>query len=175
MLDLPVMVPDEVRVAWTFEAMYRREYPGMVAVAVAMTGDRDGAPDLVHDALVRALIRWDRVGRLERPGAWCHHVLVNICRSRLRRRTTELRYLARLRRHDPIAPEPSAETIAFWTIVRTLPSRTRAVVALHFGADLTSVQVAEVLGVPEGTVRSDLLIARRVVIRALREDCAHHG
>jgi RNA polymerase sigma factor (sigma-70 family) len=134
-----------------------------------MTGDRDSAPDLVHDAMVRALMRWDRVSRLERPGAWCHHVLVNICRSRLRRRTNELRYLARQRRQVPVTPEPSTDTIAFWTIVRTLPSRPRSVVALYFGAELTSVQIAEVLGIPEGTVRSDLLIARRVVMRAFRE------
>jgi DNA-directed RNA polymerase specialized sigma24 family protein len=40
-------------------------------------------------------------------------------------------------------------------------------VALYFGADLSSVQVAEVLGVPEGTVRSDLKVARRVVMNAL--------
>ena len=174
MLDLPVVVADEVRVAWTFETVYRHEYPGLVAVAVAMTGDRDGAPDLVHDAMVRALMRWTRVGQLERPGAWCHHVLVNLCRSRLRRRTTERLYLARLRRGDPIAPGPSADTIAFWTIVRTLPPRARTVVALYFGADLTSVQIAEVLGIPEGTVRSDLLIARRVVMRAFREDGDRH-
>jgi DNA-directed RNA polymerase specialized sigma24 family protein len=41
------------------------------------------------------------------------------------------------------------------------------VVALHFGADLSSVQIAEVLGIPEGTVRSDLATARRVVMAAL--------
>jgi DNA-directed RNA polymerase specialized sigma24 family protein len=41
------------------------------------------------------------------------------------------------------------------------------VVALYFCAELTSVEIAKVLGVPEGTVRSDLSIARRSVIRAL--------
>jgi len=55
-------------------------------------------------------------------------------------------------------------------VVRTLPTRPRAVVALYFGADLTSVQIAEVLHVPEGTVRSDLAGARRVVMRALRSN-----
>ena len=158
---------------WEFDAVYLREYPGLIAVAAALTGDRDGAQDLVQDTMVKAFIRWDRVRHLERPGAWCHHVLVNACRSRLRRRTTEWRYMARLRRVEQTSPEPSADTLAFWAVVRTLPSRPRAVVALYFGADLSSVQIAELLDVPEGTVRSDLAVARRVVMNAFGE--GRHG
>ena len=161
---------DELAHVWTFETVYRREYPGLVAVAAAMTGDRDGAQDLVHDTMVKAFVRWDRVSLLERPGAWCHHVLVNACRSRRRRYATERRFWSRQRRVEPTTPGPSADTIAFWSVVRTLPTRPRAVVALYFGADLTSVQIAEVLHVPEGTVRSDLAGARRVVMRALRSN-----
>lgn len=152
---------------WVFEPFYQHEYPRLVAVAVALTGDRDGAQDLVQDTMVKAFVRWDRLAGLDRPGAWCHHVLVNACRSRLRRRSVERRYLDRLRRDERTSPEPSADTIAFWTAVRKLPSRPRAVVALYFGADLTSVEIAKVLGVPEGTVRTDLALARRFVMGVL--------
>ena len=157
----------EVLPVWVFEDFYRHEYPGLVAVAVALTGDREGAQDLVQDTMVKAFVRWDRLAGLDRPGAWCHHVLVNACRSRLRRRFTERRYLARLRREEPSSAEPSADTIAFWTAVRKLPTRPRTVVALYFGADLTSVEIAKVLDLPEGTVRNDLAVARRYVMGAL--------
>jgi RNA polymerase sigma-70 factor (ECF subfamily) len=153
-----------------FEDVYRREYPGLIAVASAMTGDRDGAQDLVQDTMVRAWTRWDHVATLARPGAWCHHVLVNVCRSRLRRRTTEWRYLARQRRSEPTTPGPSPDTVAFWAAARTLPARPRSVVALYFAAEFTSAQIGEILGIPEGTVRSDLSIARGVIMNALRGD-----
>lgn len=151
-----------------FADMYRTEYPRLVAVAAALTGDRDGAQDLAQDTLVKALIRWERVSTLDSPGAWCQHVIINACRSRLRRRVTELRFLASLRRSDAIVAAPSPDTLAFWEAVRKLPTRPRTVVALYFAADLSSVQIAALLGIPEGTVRTDLTAARRVVMRELR-------
>lgn len=157
---------------WVFESVYRSEYPGLIAVAAALTGDRDGANDLVQDTMVKAFVRWERVSRMERPGAWCHHVLVNACRSRLRRRRTERAYLASIGSDVVQSPGPSADVIAFWQVVRTLPIRPRTVVALYFGAGLTSVEISEALGVPEGTVRSDLMTARRLVVRALRDEGA---
>ncbi len=162
----------EIRLSWLFDEVYQREYPGLVAVATALTGDRDSAPDLVQDTMLKAFLNWDRISVLERPGGWCHHVLVNACRSKLRRRMTERRYLAGLRRREPGTPGPSTETVAFWIAVRTLPMRPRTVVALYFGAELTSPQIAGVLGIPEGTVRSDIAAARRVVTRALEGN--HH-
>lgn len=82
----------------SFEDLYLREYPGLIAVATALTG-YDGE-DLVQDAMVRALVNWEKVQQLERPDGWCHRVLVNLCRSRWRRRVIEARFLSRLRRED---------------------------------------------------------------------------
>jgi len=141
-----------------FDAVYRREYPALIAVATALAGD--DAEDLVQDVMVRALTRWDKVGRLERPGGWCHRVLVNLCRSRWRRRATEARFFARLRREEHTTAGPTAAGIDFWRAVRSLPERPRSVVALHYAGDLSVADVASILEVPEGTVRSDLSRAR---------------
>ena len=103
-------------VATSFEDLYLREYPGLIAVATALSG-RDGE-DLVQDAMVKALVSWDKVRRLERPGGWCHRVLVNLCRSRWRRLMTEARFLSRVRREEPSTPGPSDDVMAFWSAIR---------------------------------------------------------
>lgn len=141
-----------------FEDMYRSEYPGLIAVATALSGAE--GEDLVQDAMVRALVHWERVGRLERPGGWCHRVLVNLCRSRWRRVRTQTAHLGRLRREEPSSPGPSVEIMAFWSAVRDLPTRPRLAVALRYAGDRSVDEIASILDVPEGTVTSDLSRAR---------------
>lgn len=154
--------PTELTVITSFEDLYLREYPALIAVATALSGD-DGE-DLVQDAMVRTLANWDKVRRLERPGGWCHRVLVNLCRSRWRRRVTEARFLARSRREEPSTPAPSDGVMTFWSAVRELPERQRLAVALHYAGDRTVTDVADILSVPEGTVRSDLSRARSFML-----------
>jgi RNA polymerase sigma factor (sigma-70 family) len=154
-------------ISWRFEDLYRAEYPGLVAVATALTGDVRDGEDLVQDAMVKLFIHWKRVQRMESPGGWCHRVLVNGCRSWWRRKRTERHYWSRARAAEPQTGAPSAEVMAFWQEVRRLPTRPRTVVALYFAGDHTMADVATILGVPEGTVRSDIARARVVITTAL--------
>lgn len=75
--------------AGPFDTFYRREYPGLRAVAAALSGT-EVADDLVQDTMLRAPVQWRRVSTLERPGGWCQRVLLNVCRSLYRRRRSDL-------------------------------------------------------------------------------------
>ncbi len=147
-------------ITFSFEDFYRREYPGLVAVATALVGSLESAEDLTQDTMVKSLVRWTKVQRLERPGGWAHRVLLNACTSWWRRRRTEASFLARQRRVEPSIAGPSPETMAFWGAVRQLPERHRTVMVLHYAGDRSVAEVASILAVPEGTVRSDLTRAR---------------
>jgi RNA polymerase sigma-70 factor (ECF subfamily) len=151
-----------------FEDVYRREYPGLVAVATALTGDLRDGEDVVQDTMVKAYVRWGDVGALERPGAWCHRVLLHACRSRWRRRRTEARFWGRARSEERTVAGPSAEVMVFWGLVRELPTRPRVAVTLHFAGERTMAEIASILEVPEGTVRSDIARARVAISAALR-------
>ena len=150
--DLPLLL--------SFDEYYSTEYPGLVAVATALVGSLDSAEDLVQDTMVKSLVRWRTVQRLERPGGWAHRVLLNACTSWWRRRRTEANHLARLRRAEPSVAGPSPDAVVFWGAVRRLPERHRMVMVLHYAGDRSVAEVASILSVPEGTVRSDLTRAR---------------
>jgi RNA polymerase sigma-70 factor (ECF subfamily) len=165
---MPEMTVEPMSLASGFEDVYRREYPGLVAVATALTGDVRDGEDVVQDTMVKAFVRWGDVGRLERPGAWCHRVLLHACRSRWRRRLIEARFWSRARSGERTTPGPSADVMAFWGLVRELPSRPRTAVTLHFAGERTMAEIAAILDVPEGTVRSDIARARVVITAALR-------
>ena len=149
----------------SFEVMYRREYPGLVAVAKALGGD-DGH-DLVHDAMVRALINWRKVSAYNRPGGWCHRVVINLCRNRARKRSTESRFLSRQRRFEPSTDGPSEVAMTFWAAVRELPERPQQVVALYYAGERTIPEISAILGVPAGTIKSDLSRARQALKREM--------
>ena len=154
----------------SFEELYYREYPNLVAVARALTGDRRDAEDLVQDTMVKAFIHWARLSRYGKPGAWCHRVLTRACRDHWQRRRTRERYLNAQRVGEPTVDGPALEFIAFWAAVRRLPERPRLVVTLYYAGDRSVAEVAAIVGVPEGTVKSDLSRARIALRTDLGED-----
>jgi RNA polymerase sigma-70 factor (ECF subfamily) len=166
-MGMPVTTAEPMSLTSGFEDVYRREYPGLVAVATALTGDLRDGEDAVQDTMVKAFVRWEAVSQLDRPGAWCHRVLLNACRSRWRRRRTEARFWDRARRGERSTPAPSPEVMVFWGLVRELPTRPRVAVTLHFAGERTLAEIASILGVPEGTVRSDIARARVVITAEL--------
>lgn len=145
----------------TFDAFYRREYRPLVGLALALTGKREVAEDLVQEAMLRTHARWNQVATMERPDLWVRRVLVNLATSRGRRLAAEARALARVRmeRNDS-APAVSAEAAMFWERVRRLPKRQAQVMALYYVEDWSTADIAVALECAEGTVRAHLHAAR---------------
>ena len=148
----------------TFEDLYRREYPNLIAVARALTGDRNDGEDLVQDTMVKAFVHWDRIRRYDKPGGWCLRILTHACRDHWHRRRTRARFMARQRPAEAVTGAPDVEFVAFWQAVRRLPERPRLVVTLYYAGDRSITEVAALVKVPEGTVKSDLSRARVVLM-----------
>lgn len=104
---------------------------------------------------------------MERPELWVQRVALNLATSRLRRLGSEARALARLGNHVEPLTETFAQDEGFWELVRRLPVKQARVVALRYAADLTVAEVAQVLGVAEGTVKAQLHTARQRLGRLL--------
>lgn len=149
-----------------FESLYRREFPKMVALAASMCGSREVGAELAQEALLRAYRDWPRVSGLERPGAWVRRATVNLAVDAHRRRSTEQATLARMV-SSTLPPEGFGVEDPFWVLARSLPDRQCAVVALRYVDDLPLEDIAQVLEVSVGTVKSTLFDARRTLAEAL--------
>ncbi len=159
--------PPVVRVPAQFEAFYREEYLSVVALSYALGGSRAAAEDLAQEAFLRAHREWERVGRMEAPGAWVRRVAINLARSRLRRLRSETAARARLTATPTTLMAPSSEYDAFWDEVRRLPSRQAQAIALRYVDDLSVSEIADVLEVAEGTVKALLHQGRERLQRQL--------
>jgi RNA polymerase sigma-70 factor (sigma-E family) len=139
-----------------FSEFFANQYGPLCWLGLLLTGSRTQAEELAQEALVRTWWRWQLVGRPTEPASYARQVLVNRHRSLRRRAAVQARWLARSRPPEQeVAPPADHErALVLWQAVRALPPRQRAVLVLRFHQDLTEAQVARLLGLPLGTVKS---------------------
>ena len=134
-------------------------------LAGLILGHAADAEDVAHDAAVRA---WQSAGSLRDPAAfeaWFDRIVVNACRDRIRR-DRRLRFVPLQTDDDRPVPDPFQALLdrdeALGAIRRLDPDE-RAVVVLHYWADLPLTAVATRLGWPVGTVKTRLHRALEVM------------
>lgn len=128
---------------------YVEQYDRVHRTLVLLTGSRERGEDLTQEVFVRTCQRWEQVRAMEAPGAWVHRVAVNLARSEARRGRSERRAQ---RRTDLPAPASADEDLA--AALAALPADDRAVVVLRYASNLAVADVARVLDIPEGTVKT---------------------
>jgi RNA polymerase sigma-70 factor, ECF subfamily len=154
-----------------FEDVYRKEFPAVLRLAYALSGNRWIAEELAQEAFLSAHRNWDRIAAYDDPGAWVRRVVTNLSLSALRRRAVEVKALARLARGQLwILPELSTEDERFWSAVRSLPRRQAQVIALHYLEERQVVEIADLLDIAPGTVKKHLFDGRRALAQRLRSE-----
>ena len=143
-----------------FTTFYETEAPRAIRSLTLAFGEPALAEDAVAEAFARAWSRWPQVRLSDRPGAWVMRVAINEGRSRLRRRRVERRKAPLVARADELPGGDPPLDPRLWAAVRRLPERERTLVALRYVADLTQPEIADLLGLPPGTVASGLHRAR---------------
>lgn len=152
----------------SFDAFYAEHHRAVVGLAVSLSGNRWAAEELAQDAFAATFQGWDRISTYDNPGAWVRRVVANKSVSRFRRLASETRALVRLAgQRQPTLPPLTAEHDEFWREVRRLPAQQAQVVALHYLEDRSVAEVAEILGIAEGTVKSSLFRARQKLAQRL--------
>ena len=121
--------------------------------AYAVTGDRELADDAAQDAFVRAAGALDRFDVRRPLQPWLVRIAVNRALDlvRARRRLVSMEEAG----EPAVFEEPALDDELLRSLARLDPER-RAVVALHYWFDYTTPEIAEMLGIPVGTVASRL-------------------
>jgi RNA polymerase sigma-70 factor (sigma-E family) len=136
-----------------FEEFVATRLRAMLRYTVLLCGDREEARDIVQEVLARALVKWDRIARIDEPYAYVRRMLTNEFLSRRRRRA--LRTVPLTSAVDPPAPsgpEPGAGD-DLWRLLAGLPRQQRAVLVLRYYEGLTDAEIADVLHCRPVTVR----------------------
>jgi RNA polymerase sigma-70 factor (ECF subfamily) len=149
------------------ELLLRTVWPDAYRLARAIIGDDQPAQDAAQDACI---IVYRSIGSLRSSAAfriWFSRIVVREAAGVKRRRL----------RSEPVveaalANDPST-MIDVWSALLRLTQKLREVVVLRYFEDLTSREIAEVLGIPDGTVRFRLMVARQR-LRPLLDDDAKH-
>lgn len=156
---------DDVERDRQIAALFDQHYDGLCDLAYLIMSDRHLAEEIVMEALLKTFTGWGRIRDKRRSDVYLKRAVVNLCRSKIRRKMIEVRQNAVYRRReerkapdwDPDVHETSREV---WAAVKLLPPRQRAAIVLHYVHALPESEIAEVLDCSVGTVRSQLSRAR---------------
>jgi RNA polymerase sigma-70 factor (ECF subfamily) len=154
------------------DALLRRHYDRIYAVCRRMTGQDADAADAAQDAMiaiVRGLPRFD--GRAA-FGTWAYRIASNACIDELRRRGRRpdpgLPDLEHERRDPgPGTSETVVDRLTLDDALLALPEDFRAAVVLRDQLGMDYAEIAEVLDIPPGTVRSRIARGRRALAASL--------
>lgn len=153
--------------------LYASQHVRMLRFAAARLGDAEIARDAVNETFVQALRRLSALRDPEALESWVWSILVNETKNQRRARSAWP--TAQLDDDDLAleAPELPVVDHDLRRLIRDLPDRQRTVLFLRYYGDLTAVQIAELLGIADSTVRATLHHAHTALRRALTEGDSH--
>ena len=159
-----------------FDQLITRWQPRLLAYATRRLGDRELAREVVQECLLgvtRGIVR------LRDPAAfpgWCYKILEMRCIDAIRTRIKDQQKLSELAQQqpDPGADLPDGaaqleQKVSIQQALARLDSNLAAVLKLHYQESFTIEEIAGVLGIPAGTVKSRLYYARKTLAAILEE------
>jgi RNA polymerase sigma-70 factor, ECF subfamily len=159
-----------------YDVLVRRKVESVYRTARAILGNEADAQDATQEAFVAAWRHLPRLRDVDRFEAWFGRIVVNACRQSLRHRSVvreiaipddpgERHFQGRRATADP--GTTVIDALSFDRAFDRLPIDDRAILTLHHADGRGLDEVASILGIPTGTVKSRLLRARRALERSL--------
>jgi RNA polymerase sigma-70 factor (ECF subfamily) len=178
--DVQLMVAVQRGDPMAFRVLVERYKKKAYYSALKLVGDSDDAYDLSQEAFIRIYNARRRYDPTHPFYAWFYTILRNLARNYLRKRSVRQDYAARVRRIGERNPEVSnspeciaeadEEKKAVWAAIEKLPYDHREIIILRHFEDMSYEDIANLLGIPAGSVMSRLYYARKKLRDLLGED-----
>lgn len=159
-----------------FEELYRRYARRLKGFFFLQLGrDEDVAADATHDVFLRAYEARCRYQEGKNVSTWLFTIAYNICRNHYRSNAYEAQLLASLDAEpmDSLQIELELDAAlldkALAQVLSELPAPLHQLFSLHYQEELTIPQVAEIVGIPEGTVKSRLHKTMNIIRKKLKQ------
>ena len=163
--------PGELDPKTQFRELYDKEYLSVYRAIRGVVLDSAAAEDLTQETFVRAYRARNRYTPTAPPGAWLRRIGINLAISHLRRQKLARFLPAKLY----VAPDrrdydrAEARDVVSKALAELSP-KLRAAIVLHYYEGLTREEIADVLGVPAGTVASRIAKAVAIMRRSMGSD-----
>lgn len=159
-----------------FRVLVERYQGAVHNLAYRMLGDPQEAEDAAQEIFVRIYRQLAQYDSERKFSTWVLAIATNFCIDQLRRRRLQLvplEQIAPWARAREAGPEGAAldreAQDEVQRLLRKLPEKYRAPLVLRYWQDLSCAEIAEVLKVPEGTVKTQLHRARKALGRLIEE------
>jgi RNA polymerase sigma-70 factor (ECF subfamily) len=140
------------------EEILKRDGDRLFRTAVAITGNKAEAEDIVQDVFIKLLEKQPHFESSEHETAWLVRVTVNLCKNRIRshwwKKTAPL-----LESY----PTQDSEETDIMQAITSLPTKYRSVIHLFYYEGYSTQEIAEITEQKESTIRQQLTRARRML------------
>ena len=159
-----------------FEELYRRYARRLKGFFfMQLGGDEELAADATHDVFLRAYEARSRYQEGRKVDTWLFTIAYNICKNHYRSNAYEAQLLASLDA-EPVSNQQMEVDLdaaildeALAQVLSELPAPLHQIFSLHYQEELTIPQIAEIVGVPEGTVKSRLHKTMNIIRKKLKQ------
>lgn len=159
-----------------FRELVERYQGAVYNLAYRMLGDPNDAEDAAQEIFVRIYRQLGRYDPTRKFSTWTLAIATNYCIDQLRRRRMQLVPLENIipwARSRETGPEGEAITQEsrdeVQRLIKQLPEKYRAPLVLRYFDEMSCAEIAEVLGMPEGTVKTQIHRARKALEKLLAE------
>lgn len=155
----------------SFDQLVRRWQEPLLNYTHRLTGDRAAAQDIVQETwmvVIRGLLTLKDVTRFR---AWLYRIASHKCQDHWRRKRVRQQVAEELQQQSATPAGPAnANQSEVDAAFRRLPPESRVVLALMYLEDFSIGEMARVLSLPEGTVKSRLFHARQQLRQLMEKD-----